>query len=92
MGLGNDALKGAERAGSNTNTAAVDTDGLKVNLLGTAGRDVRVAARVHSLRAFAGDCANTGHRDGRDLSQNDLVWQEGEPMRECAHEFSLSSF
>lgn len=40
VGLGNDALKGAERAGSNTNTAAVDTDGLEVNLLGAAGRDV----------------------------------------------------
>lgn len=38
--LGNDTLKGAKRAGSNTNTAAVNTDGLEVNLLGAAGRDV----------------------------------------------------
>lgn len=40
MCLSHDALNGAERAGSNTNTAAVNADGLEVYLLGAAGRNV----------------------------------------------------
>lgn len=40
MRLGYNALKGAERAGSNTNTAAVNADGLEIYFLGAAGRDV----------------------------------------------------
>lgn len=86
VSFGNDALNGAERAGGNANTAAVDADGLEVNFLGAAGRDVRVAAGVHCLRAFAGDCANTGHIDGPDLSQIFSVWQEGGSMREWGYE------
>lgn len=48
-------------ARGNTNAAAVDTDGLEVEQLAAAGRDVRVGTGVHALGAFAGEDINAGH-------------------------------
>ena len=53
--------KRAHGARGNANTAAVDTDGLEVEQLAAAGRDIRVGTRVHALGAFAGEDVDAGH-------------------------------
>jgi hypothetical protein len=55
-------LKRAKSASGDTNTLAVNTDRLQVNILAATARNIGVAARIAEDSAFTGKLADAGHK------------------------------
>jgi hypothetical protein len=57
-------FQGAKRTSGDTNTLSIDADGLKIDVLAAAARNIRMTARIAEESAFTGKLADTGHRKG----------------------------